>query len=91
VGVELKTAVGVQFDCFRKCEFTIKEFVGAMRMNGVVYFLRDGIQKPVNFLFFSRGFVWVVVSHLATNSFKAVHVSRHVGTMHVSKLLDELA
>jgi hypothetical protein len=59
-------------------------------MDGVVGFLRHGIQEPVDLLVLRGQFCGVVVGHLATNPFELVHVTRDWGSVDVVDRFDEL-
>jgi hypothetical protein len=60
-------------------------------MDGIIGFLRHGVQEPVDLLFFRGRFRGVVVSHLATNPFELVHVTRDGGPVNVADRFDKLA
>ncbi len=60
-------------------------------MDGVVGFLRHGIQEPLDLLFLRGRFRGVVVGHLATNPFELVHVTRDWDSVDVADRFDELS
>ena len=60
-------------------------------MDGVVGSLRDGVEEPIDLLFFRGRVERVVVGHLGDDLFKEINVFGYVSAVHVSKVFNGVA